>query len=127
MKLLLDQGLPRGTASILRAQGLDVLHVCEIGMSRADDFAVLQRARDEARVAVTLDADFHSILAISGQASPSVIRIRIEGLRADRLAALLIDVIAEAKKALDSGALLTVQSHRIRIRKLTDIAKKDLP
>jgi predicted nuclease of predicted toxin-antitoxin system len=74
-----------------------------------------------------LDADYHSILAISGQASPSVIRIRIEGLRADRLAALLIDVIAEAKKALDSGALLTVQSHRIRIRKLTDIAKKDLP
>jgi predicted nuclease of predicted toxin-antitoxin system len=121
MKLL----LPRGTASILRAQGLDVVHVCEIGMSRAGDGAVLQRARDEDRIAVTLDADFHTILAISGQASPSVIRICIEGLRADRLAALLIDVIVEAKRALDSGALLTVQSHRIRIRKLTDIPKKD--
>jgi len=47
MKLLLDQGLPRGAAPLLRAQGLDVLHVGEIGMARADDMAVLHKARDE--------------------------------------------------------------------------------
>jgi len=120
MKLLLDQGLPRETAQILRAQGLDVLHVSEIAMARADDLAVLQKAR-----AVTLDADFHSALALSGQASPSVIRIRIEGLRADRLAAVLIDVIAETHEALESGSLITVQPYRIRIRRLADIPPRD--
>jgi predicted nuclease of predicted toxin-antitoxin system len=125
MKLLLDQGLPRGTALILRAQGLDVLHVSEIAMARADDLAVLQKAREEGRIAVTLDADFHSALALSGQASPSVIRIRIEGLRADRLAAVLIDVIAETHEALESGSLITVQPYRIRIRRLADIPPRD--
>ena len=50
MKLLLDQGLPRGAAPRLRAQGLDVLHVGEIGMARADDVAVLHKARNEGRV-----------------------------------------------------------------------------
>jgi predicted nuclease of predicted toxin-antitoxin system len=124
MKLLLDQGLPRGAAPRLRTQGLDVLHVGEIGMARADDVAVLHKARDEGRVVVTL-ADFHSALVLSGNTSPSVIRIRTEGLRADRIADLLIHVIAETRQALESGSLITVQPDRIRIRKLADFPPRD--
>jgi predicted nuclease of predicted toxin-antitoxin system len=95
-------------------------------MARADDVAVLQKARDGGRVVVTLDADFHSALVLSGSTSPSVIRIRIEGLRADRIAGLLIHVIAETRQALESGSLITVQPDRIRIRKLADIPPREL-
>jgi predicted nuclease of predicted toxin-antitoxin system len=66
--------------------GWDVIHVSEIGMSRADDVDILQRARAEARICVTLDADFHSLLAISSERGPSVIRIRKEGLDAPAVA-----------------------------------------
>jgi predicted nuclease of predicted toxin-antitoxin system len=65
-RLLLDQGLPRSTAALLSKGEWDVIHVSEIGMSRADDTEILRRARAESCVRVTLDADFHSLLATSG-------------------------------------------------------------
>ncbi|PPQ34254.1 DUF5615 family PIN-like protein [Rhodopila globiformis] len=81
-RLLPDQGLPRSAASLLTQSGWDVIHVSEIGMSRADDVDVLSRGRAEGRICVTLDADFHALLATSGERTPSVIRIRKEGLDA---------------------------------------------
>jgi len=50
-------------------------------------------ARERGQIVVTLDADFHAQLALTGAASPSVIRIRIEGLRAEELADLLTRVM----------------------------------
>ncbi|OLP18701.1 hypothetical protein BST81_09270 [Leptolyngbya sp. 'hensonii'] len=81
MKLLLDQGLPLSAAALLRDANIDTIHVGEIGMSEAEDADIIQRARDEERVVVTLDADFHALLALDVATTPSVIRIRIERLR----------------------------------------------
>jgi predicted nuclease of predicted toxin-antitoxin system len=88
-RVLLDQGLPRAAAALLAEVGWDVIRVSEIGMSRSDDKEILQRALTEARICVTLDADFHSLLSISGDRGPSTIRIRKEGLDATAPAALL--------------------------------------
>jgi predicted nuclease of predicted toxin-antitoxin system len=56
-RLLLDQGLPRSTAALLSQGEWDVIHVSEIGMSRAADTEILRRARADSRVCVTLDAE----------------------------------------------------------------------
>jgi predicted nuclease of predicted toxin-antitoxin system len=117
-RLLLDQGLPRSAAAVLRQAGWDVIHVSEIGMSRADDADILRRARGESRVCVTLDADFHPLLATSGERSPSVIRIRKEGLDATALAALLQAIWPRAENALNDGALVTVTERLLRVRRL---------
>ena len=61
MKLLLDQGLPLSAATLLRSEGIDTIHVGEIGMSEAEDVEIIQRAREERRVIATLDADFHTL------------------------------------------------------------------
>lgn len=124
MKLLLDQGLPRSTASLLRARGIDVVHTGEVGLASADDTTIIQVARQQERVVVTLDADFHALLALSGADKPSVVRIRIEGLRAEPLAALLLALLAERSAELERGALLTVQSKRVRIRYLPIMPKR---
>ncbi len=87
-------------------------------MSRADDIDILQRARAEQRVCVTLDADFHAIPATSGEPGPSVIRVRKEGLDADALAALLQAVWPGIEKALTAGAMVTVTDRSIRVRRL---------
>jgi predicted nuclease of predicted toxin-antitoxin system len=118
MKLLLDQGLPLSAAALLRDAGIDTIHVGEIGMSQAEDAEIIQKARVEERVVVTLDADFHTLLALNEAASPSVIRVRIERLRAQALRDLLLMVIAECQEDLEQGAAIAVEPNRIRIRRL---------
>jgi predicted nuclease of predicted toxin-antitoxin system len=118
MKLLLDQGLPRSAAKLLTETGIDTVHVAEIGLATADDTDILERARDEKRVVVTLDADFHALLALSTATSPSVIRVRIERLRAQALTNLLLRVIGEVAEELEQGVVLTVEPSRVRLRRL---------
>ena len=44
MKLLLDQGLPRSAAALLRNAGFDTVHTGEIGLARAEDAVILDEA-----------------------------------------------------------------------------------
>jgi len=118
MKLLLDQGLPRSLATLLREAGFDAIHVGEIGLATAEDRTILERARADNRIVVTLDADFHALLALSEATSPSVIRIRIEGLRASDVANLLRQVLRQWNEPVESGAVLTIQRDKIRMRRL---------
>ncbi|MBF2005023.1 DUF5615 family PIN-like protein [Chlorogloeopsis fritschii PCC 9212] len=118
MKLLLDQGLPRSTAILLRELGIDTIHIGEIGLSEAEDTEIIKMAREEGRVVVTLDADFHTLLALDEATFPSVIRIRIERLRAPALTELLLKVIDECEEELQQGAAVTIEPSRIRIRRL---------
>lgn len=118
MKLLLDQGLPRTAATLLCEAGFDTVHVGDIGLAAAEDTEILQQARDDGRIVVTLDADFHSFLALSESVSPSVIRIRIQRLRATALTSLLLTVLNECEVDLQEGAAVTVEANRIRIRRL---------
>jgi predicted nuclease of predicted toxin-antitoxin system len=64
--LLLDQGLPRSAATLLRGAGHEAIHVGELGMSAATDESILAHARKEEFAIVTLDADFHALLALTG-------------------------------------------------------------
>lgn len=118
MKLLLDQGLPRSAARLLCEVGIAALHVGEIGCSTADDATILKEGRDRQRIVVTLDADFHALLALSQADSPSVIRIRIEGLHGPEAANLILAVLQDCGEDLERGAMLTVQPGRVRIRRL---------
>jgi predicted nuclease of predicted toxin-antitoxin system len=118
MKLLLDQGLPRSSAPLLREEGIDTIHVSEIEMSAAEDIEIINKARADDRVVVTLDADFHALLALNKATTPSVIRIRIEGLQANAFIELLLRVISECIDELQQGVAVTVEPSRIRIRRL---------
>lgn len=95
-----------------------LVHVGEIGMSRATDQEILDYARRENRACVTLDADFHALLVLGSERSPSVVRIRIEGLQAIAMAELLICIEPHIQSAAEHGALITVTETQVRIRRL---------
>ncbi len=118
MRWLLDQGLPRSAASELNRSGHDAVHVSDIQMAQSADSQILACGLVEKRIVVTLDADFHALLAISGADKPSVIRIREEGLKAPALAALLIRIAAQFASELESGCMMSFSNEKIRTRAL---------
>jgi len=116
--ILLDQGLPRTAAKILVSRGWDVVHTGDIGLSRATDSEILEHARQNQRCVITLDADFHSIIATENAASPSVVRIRQEGLKARELVELIERIWPTIEEQMDSGALVTVTEASVRVRNI---------
>ena len=118
IRLLLDQGLPRSTVGSLSRRGVAVRHVADVGLERAPDVEILRVARDAGEVVVTLDADFHSLLAVSGARGPSVIRIRREGLRGPDIARLVEVVLERTGDMLELGAMVTVDWRSIRVHRL---------
>jgi predicted nuclease of predicted toxin-antitoxin system len=117
-RLLLDQGLPRLAVQELQRLRFDVVHTGDIGMAAADDSEILVHARLESRIVVTLDSDFHTLLALSNESGPSVVRIRIEGLRGSELSSLLAKVLESCEADLRHGAMVTVEEGRVRVRLL---------
>jgi predicted nuclease of predicted toxin-antitoxin system len=118
IRLLLDQGLPRSSAGLLREHGIDAIHVGEILMSAAADSAILAHALEESRTVVTLDADFHSLLALSSAHFPSVIRLRIEGLKGIEIANLIRRVLERAANEVQAGAVVSVTATGVRVKRL---------
>ena len=117
MKLLIDQGVFRRVAGALRALGVDAVHTSEIGMDRALDPAIIALARREGWIIVTHDSDFHTILAFTDAASPSVIRVR-DDLSAESIALLVAQVIRDHSSVLGEGAAVSVKSRRVRVHRL---------
>jgi len=117
-KLLLDQGLPKSTATILRNNGWDVVHVAEIGLSSAKDLEIIHYAYKHGRAIVTLDADFHTLLMVNKLSSPSVVRLRLEGLKGEGLARIIEKIWQDVADDLISGAMVTVNRKTIRIHRL---------
>lgn len=108
MNCLLDQGLPRVLAAQLRQVGWDAVHVGEIRWSQAEDFQILERAAAEDRVVLTLDSDFHQLLALSGNSQPSVVRFRDEGLTVDQYVRLLFQIESLIQPKKDFGSVASI-------------------
>jgi predicted nuclease of predicted toxin-antitoxin system len=118
MHLVLDQGVPRDAAALLRSLGYDCIHVSEIGMSKSTDEEILAFSLGRKAVVVTLDADFHTILAVSGAIGPSVIRVRLQGLGAPETVALVRKVLAGFEADLARGSLITVKARKTTCHRL---------
>jgi len=116
--LLLDQGLPRSTVRGLTNNALESIHVGELEMARAKDADILDFASQNDYVIVTLDSDFHALLAARQSQGPTVIRIRIEGLKGKGLAELLKIVIGCTTEDILAGSSISVNDNGIRVRRL---------
>lgn len=118
IRLLLDQGAPYRAARRLTENGIDTIHAGDLGLSEAPDEAILRAARELNRIAVTFDADFHALMALTGASTPSVIFLRIQRLGDIAFTALIENVCAQLQETLSDGILVTVTSNGVRTRTL---------
>jgi len=89
-------------------------------MAASSDTDILEYARAAGRIVVTLDADFHAILVVSAMSAPSVIRIRIEGLKGPAIAAIVREVLAVYASELAVGCMVTVKEQKTTCHLLRD-------
>jgi predicted nuclease of predicted toxin-antitoxin system len=118
IRVLPDQGVPRDAAALLRELGYDCTHAGEIGMSQASDQEIIAWSLERMATVVTLDADFHAILAVSGAAGPSVIRILRQGLDAFAVVELIKTVLVDYQLDMWRGSLVTIKLNKTTCHKL---------
>lgn len=118
MKFLADMPIAPRTAEFLRKLGHDVAHLRERGLQKATDEQVIELARKESRIILTMDLDFPHLMALSKLSLPSIILFRLEDERSDNLNLLLEKHLPKIQKVLEEGAVAVFEENRIRIHNL---------
>lgn len=118
MKFLLNMNVPRELGGRLIAGGHESRHVSDLGLSQADDAAIVEEARRNKEVIVTHDLDYGHLLAFSGEPAPSVIIFRLRNTHPDDLFARIMSTWSEIEKPLFGGAIVVLEDAALRIRRL---------
>jgi predicted nuclease of predicted toxin-antitoxin system len=102
----------------LRGAGWDTRHWSEVGPVNASDADIMAWAKARDWCVITNDLDFSAILAATHADGPSIVQIRGQDLAPDSLGPTLIHVLTNHGDVLASGALVTVDIRRARVRVL---------
>ena len=80
MKALLDMPVSPSLLDVLRHFGHEGVHAHQLGMGRARDSELLEKARQEGRIIITADLDFPRLLVLSVSEGPGIYFISGEQL-----------------------------------------------
>jgi predicted nuclease of predicted toxin-antitoxin system len=118
MRFLADMGISLRTVEWLREDGHDIVHLRDEGLQRLPDDEILEKARLEGRVVLTVDLDFAQLLAMAQSSFPSVILFRLGNENYDQINSFISILLRDCTEELESGAMISVSTKGFRIRKL---------
>jgi predicted nuclease of predicted toxin-antitoxin system len=101
-------------ASLLRDAGHDVVRASETGQARADDALILERAVQDERTLVTLDGHFGDWAVLPLSEHFGVIRVKAHPTSTDRVAKVLLPLLANHSQADFRNKLVIVSLSRVR-------------
>ncbi|MBH0203310.1 MAG: DUF5615 family PIN-like protein [Nitrospira sp.] len=98
-------------------RGHDIRHFSEEGLERLSDPLILKKAEQEERLIMTCDLDFADLLALSARSLLSAILVRLQDQTPGSVIPRLVQVLNECREALTSGAIVTIEEARYRLRR----------
>ena len=113
MKLLLDTCVWGGARKTLEVAGHDALWAGE-WIEDPGDEEILARAHSEGRILVTLDKDFGELAIVYEMPHSGI--LRLVNIAARRQATVCLAVLNLYGEELQSGAIVTAEPGRLRIR-----------
>jgi predicted nuclease of predicted toxin-antitoxin system len=113
VRLLLDSSIWGPTATALQAAGHDVDWVGD-WPSDPGDRVILERARADSRVLITLDNDFGELAVRQGVAHSGLIRLALTPVTLE--AEVCLAALAAFGAELVTGAIVTATPRRMRVR-----------
>lgn len=113
MKVLLDTCVWGKAADSLRTRGHDVVWTGSWGADPGDK-EILRLANDDGRVLVTLDKDFGQLVIALGHPHAGI--VRLVGIRARDQGLVTAQILDRYREDLIAGAIVTVESGRVRVR-----------
>jgi predicted nuclease of predicted toxin-antitoxin system len=116
VKLLIDMNLSPDWVDVFEEQGWAAIHWTTVGNPRAPDRVIMDWAHANSHVVFTHDLDFGTLLATTRAQGPSVIQVRTQDVMPWSLGDRLVKLLGEFEPVLDSGALITVDEIRSRVR-----------
>ena len=116
MKIVLDMNISPIWENFLNNAGHDAIHWSKIGDIRAEDSEIIQWAKDNKFIVFTHDLDFSSLLFVTGAKAPSVIQLRVQNILPSSVGNIVLETLQVALEKLESGALITIDPRRQRIR-----------
>jgi predicted nuclease of predicted toxin-antitoxin system len=116
MKVLIDMNLSPRWVTAMTAAGVEATHWSSVGKATAPDSEIMAYAKLHDYIVLTHDLDFSAILATTQGTKPSVIQLRAESTAPELTASRTIAAIRNLRTELASGALVTIEPERNRVR-----------
>ena len=118
MKLLVDMNLSPRWIAFLSAEGFEAVHWSSVGKPCASDSDIMSFAAKDGFVVLTHDLDFSAILAATHGEKPSVVQIRMDDITSNAAGSCVVAALQKLQAELELGALVTIETHRTRVRLL---------
>ncbi|NER24523.1 MAG: hypothetical protein F6J86_33500 [Symploca sp. SIO1B1] len=122
MKILIDMNLSPEWVQVFKKDNIESIHWSNVGDPRATDREIMDWALSHNYVVFTNDLDFGSLLAATQAKFPSVIQVRTQDILPTSMENLVRESLRRFDSELSSGALITIDLARSRVRILPIIS-----
>jgi len=121
MRLLTDQDIYHFTIEWLKKEGHDLLTANDLGMARASDEKLLNKATEINRIFVTRDKDFGALVFLKNKISCGVILLRSAPEDIEKTHTVLKTLFKEYEEKELQNLFCVIEPNKYRIRHLPHI------